>query len=259
MTARAGGSAGLAVADDLYGDPDLAQFYDLENGWAADFDHCRGLAAAGAAVLDLGCGTGLFAATLAAEQGCRAVGVDPAAAMLDIARGRPGGDRVRWIVGDARTLRLDERFDLVVLTGHAFQVFLTPDDRAAALGTIARHLAPGGRFVFDSRNPALGKWRGWTPDRSRRSIDHPRLGRVDAWNDVTEDAATGIVTYDSFYEIAATGRRLASRSQIAFPGRDEIATLVDDAGLAVESWLGDWTGAPWTPASPEIIPVGRLR
>jgi len=24
----------------LYGDPDLARFYDLENGWAADLDCC---------------------------------------------------------------------------------------------------------------------------------------------------------------------------------------------------------------------------
>jgi hypothetical protein len=27
--------------DRLYDDPDLAQFYDLENGWAADLDYCR--------------------------------------------------------------------------------------------------------------------------------------------------------------------------------------------------------------------------
>jgi len=38
--------------------------------------------------------------------------------------------------------RLGRRFDLVVLTGHAFQVFLTDDDQRAVLSTIAEHLAP---------------------------------------------------------------------------------------------------------------------
>src|SRR5262245_41523617 len=111
--------------DRLYDDPDLAQFYDLENGWAADLDHCRDLARGCSSVLDLGCGTGLFAAALAREQDAEVVGVDPAAAMLDVAPARPGGERVRWVQGDARSIRLERRFDLVVLTGHAFQVFLS--------------------------------------------------------------------------------------------------------------------------------------
>ena len=76
--------------DRLYRDPDLAQFYDLENEWAADLDFCAALAADARAVLDLGCGTGLLAAALA--EGRDVVGVDPAAAMLEIARRRPGGD-----------------------------------------------------------------------------------------------------------------------------------------------------------------------
>ncbi|HTE82339.1 MAG TPA: class I SAM-dependent methyltransferase, partial [Reyranella sp.] len=157
-------------ADRLYGDPDLAQFYDLENGWAEDLDHCRNLAEDCASVLDLGCGTGLFAASL---RQCDVVGVDPAAAMLDIAAKRPDGDRVQWIQGDARTVRLDRRFDLVVLTGHAFQVFLSDEDRAAVLRTIAAHLAPEGRFIFDSRNPDFRQWRAWTPANSKRQIEHP--------------------------------------------------------------------------------------
>jgi hypothetical protein len=29
------------VEDGLYRDPDLARFYDLENGWTDDLDDCR--------------------------------------------------------------------------------------------------------------------------------------------------------------------------------------------------------------------------
>ena len=73
--------------DRLYRDPALAQFYDLENGWAPDLDYCRHLAEDAASILDLGCGTGLFATRMA--DGRRVVGADPAAAMLEIARNRP--------------------------------------------------------------------------------------------------------------------------------------------------------------------------
>lgn len=242
----------------LYSDPELAQFYDLENGWGEDFDYCSVLANGCRAILDLGCGTGLLAASLARQSERLVVGIDQAAAMLDIARQRPGAERVCWLRDDAGSLRLGCRFDLVLLTGHAFQVFLTHDDQSAVLRTIASHLAPRGRFIFDSRNPVAAAWRKWTPNQSRRSLRHPRLGQVLAWNAVAQDAATGVVTYRSSYE-TADGRLLSCRSQIAFPSQGELSAMIEDAGLAVEAWLGDWSGAPWEATAPEIIPLGSAK
>ncbi len=255
-------SEGFALARDtaedrLYADPDLAQFYDLENGWAADLDFCLGLARDARSVLDLGCGTGLFLSRLG--DGQTAFGVDPAAAMLEIARRRSGGDKVTWIEADARSLRLDRRFELIVLTGHAFQVFLTDDDQRAVLRTISRHLAPGGCFVFDSRNPAAEEWRGWTPEETERSFQHPRLGRIEAWNEVRHDARSGIVTYQTHYRVAASGRRFSAASKIRFTPQETLAALLSEAGLAVDRWLGDWSGKDYANTSPEIIPLGRLR
>jgi SAM-dependent methyltransferase len=243
------------MTDRLYDDPDLVQFYDAENGWDESNDFCRNLAADCRSILDLGCGTGLLAAALATN-GADVFGVDRAGAMLDVARSRDGGSRVRWVEGDARSVRLDRRFDLVVLTGHAFQVFLTPEDRAAVLRTIASHLLPAGRFVFDARNPVAEEWREWTPERSRRILRHPRHGEVAVWNDVTFDARIAVAAYETHYRIA-DGLTLSSRSRIAFPSRDEVADAIGKAGLAVEKWLGDWFGAPWNSAAPEIIPIGR--
>ena len=163
-------------------------------------------------LLDLGCGTGQLAAALTEDR--EVVGVDPAGAMLEVARRRPGGERVTWIEGDARALDLGRRFDLVLLTGHAFQVFLTPEDQLAVLRTIARHLTPRGRFLFDSRNPTAREWRKWTPAESRHTIDHPTLGPVEAWNEAEHDAATGIVKHAAFHaqvpaERAAQAKRAA--------------------------------------------------
>lgn len=245
------------IDDRLYIDPELVQFYDLENSGGPDFDYCVGLARQAASVLDLGCGTGQLAAAVAGPR--LVVGVDPAGAMLDVARARPNGDKVEWVEADARSVRLGQRFDLIVLTGHAFQVFLTPEDTKAVLETIARHLAPRGRFIFDTRNPATEEWREWVPDRSRRQFQHPGLGLINAWNDVDHDAGRGLVTYRSFYEVAETGRLYQAESRIAFPKKEALAGMIIEAGLMVEAWLGTWRGEACGATSPEIIPVGRLR
>jgi SAM-dependent methyltransferase len=243
--------------DRLYNDPALVRFYDLENAGGADIDCCRRLAADAGSVLDLGCGTGVLAASLGATR--EVVGVDPAGAMLHVARARAGGGRVTWIEADARGVRLGRRFDLVVLTGHAFQVFLTDEDQRAVLTTIAAHLAPDGRFIFDARNPLVEEWREWTPQASRRRFEDPELGTIKAWNDVTHDPKTGIVTYKTHYLALASRQQWSASSQIRFTGRESLQRRLDEAGLAADQWLGDWSAAPYAAASPEIIPVGRLR
>lgn len=241
----------------LYHDDAFVDFYDLENGWGVDTRFCAKLARSAAAVLDLGCGTGLLAAHLAADDLRRVVGVDPAAAMLKVARARPGGDRARWIEADARALDLGERFDLIVMTGHAFQCFLTAADRAALLATIRRHLAEAGRFIFDSRNPFKHEWLEWRSEDVRHLV-HPRHGRVAAWNDAFRDETTGLVHYDTFYRVENSGHVLRTRCALAFPSHEEITHETAAAGLAVETWFGSWEGGACTPHSPEIIPLGRL-
>lgn len=204
-------------------------------------------------MLDLGCGKGELAASL--SEGREVFGVDPPGVMLDVARRRPGGDGVTWVEGDARSVRLGRRFELIVLTGHAFQVFLTAADRRAVLDTIAAHLSPGGCFIFDTRNPAREEWREWTEERSRRTVEHPAHGRVEAWNEVDHDTATGVVTYRTLHRLS-DGMVLSADSRIAFPGKDEVERSTSEAGLAVERWLADWAGGGWSPDALEIIPIG---
>lgn len=251
--AKKGYPAGMQ--DRLFEDPALVQFYDAENGWGDDTRFCLKLAQQARSVLDLGCGTGLLAAALG--DGREVWGVDPAAAMLAVARRRTGGKAVTWVEADGRAVRLGRRFDLIVLTGHAFQCFLTDDDQRALCETIAAHLAPQGRYIFDSRNPAREEWREWIPALSERVFALPELGRINAWNDVRYDAMSGIAAYETFYQ-ADDGRRWQATSQIRFARQDQIAARLAEAGLVVESWLGDWQGGAFTPSSAEIIPRGYL-
>lgn len=242
------------MIDRLYHDAALARFYDLENAWGDDLAFCAGLAECATSVLDLGCGTGRFAATL---KGKDVVGVDPAAAMLDVARRRPGGAAVTWVQDDARTVRLGRHFDLVVMTGHAFQCFLSNADQLAVCQTISAHLMPGGSFIFDSREPRVEEWLEWSPQRSERWIDDPELGRVRAFNDAHHNPESGIVTYGTFY-VTPDGRLWQAQSQIRFRPQREIAACIAAAGLAVDRWMGDWQGGPLGEDRPEIIVIGHF-
>ncbi|MBT3556848.1 MAG: class I SAM-dependent methyltransferase [Rhodospirillales bacterium] len=251
----------MSDIDRLYHDAELVQFYDAQNPWGEfdDMSYCKNMATDAGSVLDMGCGTGQFLAGIA--EGRLNVGVDPASAMLDVARARPNGDQVSWVEGDARTIRLGQKFDLIVLTGHAFQVFLTDDDRRAVLTTIAEHLKPDGKFIFDSRNPLREAWREWMESglQSKWTVNHPELGAVEAWSDASQDALSGVLTYETHYRIEATGQVLSAASQIAFPAKEVLAQLIRNVGLSVDRWLGDWQGGTYSEASKEIIPIGRLK
>jgi hypothetical protein len=177
--------------------------------------------------------------------------------MLMRAREREGGSAVTWVMADARSVRLGRRFELIVLTGHAFQVFLTDDDQRAVCETIATHLAPGGTFTFDSREPSREVWRKWDRGNSLRVIARPTLGRIEAWNNVAYEPSTEILTYGTFYR-ASDGRVWQAQSRIRFADKKGIAMRIAHAGLRVDRWMGNWRGDQWTPEANEIIPVGSI-
>jgi SAM-dependent methyltransferase len=244
------------IEDPLYRDPRLVQFYDALNQWGPDDIFISQLAEGCRSVLDLGCGTGQLAVALA--PGRHVTAVDPARAMLDVGRARPGGEAVEWVEADARTVRTGRRYDLIVLNGHVFQVFLTDEDQLAALRTIAAHLAPGGRFIFDTRNPAIRSWEGRTRANTVKRIDHPELGPVETWNETEFDDASGVLSYVNGFRVLATGEDLSGGASIRYTPKDRIEALLAKAGLVAERWLGDWAGGPLGPQRPEIIPIGRL-
>lgn len=179
-------------------------------------------------------------------------GLDPAAAMLDVARRRPGGDRVRWVETDARAFELGERFDLAVMTGHAFQVFPEDDDVAALLRTVGAHLTPSGRFAFESRNPLAREWEEWMPETSRLRARVDGVGEVEAEYEVLA-AEGGFVTFETRYRLLDSGVTLTGRSRLRFPSQVAIAGHLARAGFTKVSWLGDWDGAVFTPESREVI------
>jgi SAM-dependent methyltransferase len=103
---------------------------------------------AGTRVLDVGCGTGNYAAALSERCGCRVSGVDPSAGMLALARGAAPWQALR--PGSAESLPFrDACFDVVISTDVIHHI----GDRGSYFNEAARVLIPGGRIatVTDSR------------------------------------------------------------------------------------------------------------
>jgi len=98
-------------------------------------------------ILDVGCGTGYLLGQLAARapQASVLAGIDPAPAMIEVARSMATNGRLRFVVGTAERLPWpDQTFDLVVSTT-SFDHWA---DQQAGLAQCARVLAPGGCLVL---------------------------------------------------------------------------------------------------------------
>jgi ubiquinone/menaquinone biosynthesis C-methylase UbiE len=253
------GQPGFGQPAASYADPRLASLYDALNppdDAAAFYLSLPGAlslpAGPPARILDMGCGTGWLACEFAAR-GHQVTGADPAAAMLDVARTRPGADRVRWIQADAAALVTGSRFDLIVMTGHAFQLLLEDHDVRAALRALARHLAPGGRIAFETRNPAVREWQDWNPRDTRQRVEAAGLV-ADVHYDISA-VAGDLVTYETWFRFTDDGDTVVVPDTLRFMEQAQVAAFLAEAGLARVTWYGDWDGSPYGPASPEIIAV----
>jgi ubiquinone/menaquinone biosynthesis C-methylase UbiE len=209
------------VPDAIFEDPRLAQVYDPLDPDRSDLDIYVELADEHGArtVLDVGCGTGTFACLLA-QRGTDVIAVDPAGASLDVARSKPGADRVRWLHGDATTLP-PLRVDAAFMTANVAQVFLTDDDWRATLRGIGRALGPGGLLVVETRDPARRAWEQWTPELTRTVVDVPGVGMVESWEEVIEVSGE-LVTFRSMTAFRRDDVVLESVSTLRFRDRDQI-------------------------------------
>lgn len=223
------------MPDVHYLNPKLAAIYDLDSPWSIDREFYLSLAGSSPqSILDLGCGTGLLCDAYAAN-GHVVTGVDPSLPMLNVGRRKAHGAKIDWVQSSAQDYHSDKRFDLIVMTGHAFQVLLEDDDVLSTFSVMRKHLKPEGRAVFESRNP-LVDWAGeWNYDLELESPSG-RVHESRRFISMEKDRMTFELRYRFPDEI------LVSKSELRFLSRNEIEDRLSTCGLRVAELYGDWSG-----------------
>ena len=238
-----------------YVDPRLVELYDSANPHGADTDFYIQLAADLNAhtILDLGCGTGLLTRELAVGNR-QMIGVDPAPAMLAVARRQPGTERVQWIEGDSSAMGRPNA-DLVIMTGNVAQVFLTDTELTTTLNFIHAALRSGGHVAFESRNPNARAWEEWNRDATYTVSDSP-FGPIEEWLEVV-DEDNGRVRLKGYNAFKATGEVLVVNSELRFRSLDEMTQSLRKAGFSIEQVFGDWSRRPFVSTSRFMVIIAR--
>jgi len=154
--------------------------------------------AAGARVLDVGCGEGVFAAELA-RSGASVVGIDVAEEPLRRARTLHPGLELALVDGEGRWPLEDSSFDVV----WAGEVIEHVADTAAWLSEIRRVLRSGGTLLLST--PAHGRMRLLGIALSRRAFAAHFDPRGDHLRFYTGATLTGLLEDFGFEQIEVRG------------------------------------------------------
>lgn len=221
------------MADPIFAEPRLAAVYDLLDSDRSDLDVYAAIVIdelGARSVVDVGCGTGTFALLLA-DRGMDVTGIDPARASVDVARGKHGAHRIRWVDGDATGLP-PMQADVATMTANVAQVFVDDDAWTSTLRAIHAALRPGGHLVFEARRPEARAWEEWTKGATRQVVDCGEIGLVEDWVDVVsfED---DVVEFESPTIFHADGARFESTSRLRFRSRESIEAALTACGFVV--------------------------
>ncbi|MGI8613120.1 MAG: class I SAM-dependent methyltransferase [Nocardioidaceae bacterium] len=236
---------------------DFQAAYDELNPTDDDYRFYVDLAASLGATraVDLGCGTGTLARSLA-SRGLEVVGVDPDPDMLRVAGSKDRNAWVDWRLGYSDVLE-PELGDFAVMSGHVAQVFTDDEAWIAALSDLHEALVEGGTLAFESRNPSARKWKGWTRELTLRTVDTPD-GGVEFWHE-TAAVSLPVVSYHTLTRNVRTGESTTECDTLAFRDEEALRASVERVGFQIADVFGDWDRTPPMADSPELIMIARKR
>ena len=239
-----------------YDDDLLADINDEDNGDGPDHDYIRAIAdeLTASSITDLGCGTGILTDPLA-KKGRRIVGIDPAATMLSRAASRPGGDQVEWRLGASELIDRDAN-DLVVMSGNV-AMHIVGEAWETTLLDIAQGLKPGGRLVFETRNPLNEPWKAWGGLAEARETSVGTLRQTESVSDPDSD---GLVTMTTSHEFIDAERTIETTLRLRFRSAETLRRDLHSAGLRIENLWSEWSRTPFSgPAEERLIIVEASR
>ncbi|MBB5938986.1 class I SAM-dependent DNA methyltransferase [Streptomyces zagrosensis] len=199
--------------------------------------------------LELAIGTGRVAIPLA-RRGVELDGLDASPEIVEVMRGKPGGESIEVTIGNIADFTLERRYSLIFLLLNSLYALQTQEEQIQCFQTVAEHLDPGGLFVVE----------GFMPDPTRFhfngrahvyevGIDHVRI-EADTFDRATQHIK------ENHVEIREEGIRLyPAFLRYAWPS--ELDLMARIAGLRLGERWGDWGNVPFDAWSENHIAVYR--
>ena len=216
-------------------------------------------------VLDVGCGTGEHTAFFA-EKGCRAVGLDASAAMIEKAREHETRGHGRFVEGDVlearRVLSDEEPFGMAICLGNMLPHLLEDDAVRVFARNLSDLLLPSGILVVQLLNyhPVLAEDVRHLPLNFRPREDGGELVFLRLMKRGRGRRVLFFPTTLEWHpEEEETPVTLVSTRRVelaAWTDRD-LVPIFREAGFAVET-KGDMQGGPFDPrASKDLVLIAR--
>ncbi|MDD5210521.1 MAG: class I SAM-dependent methyltransferase [Elusimicrobiales bacterium] len=214
-------------------------------------------------VLELACGTGRLTIPLKKE-GVDITGLDLAAPMLERAKAKAAaaGLKIPFLRGDARKFSLGKKFKLIFMAFHSLQHLGGRGDLEGLFASVSRHLAPGGRFIFDVFNPdprCLVR----DPEEMLPVAyyeDPAGGGKVLVNETYSYDREAQVSRITWHYRSEKTGKTVKKSLNLRCFYPEELLALAHYNGFKLAARFGDFRGRPFRAASREqILILNRVR
>jgi SAM-dependent methyltransferase len=231
----------------LYDWPELYDLVMPANPMAQAFflnEACR----RGGAVLELACGSGRFTIPLA-RSGIEVIGGDISAAMLR--RGREqsaaAGAHVSFIQMDMKDFDLGgRRFGLILIAANSILHLHDIDDFRRCFHAVARHLAPGGAFVFDAFVPSMQILARKPAERHLVGhFTHDRMGQVKLEETTDYDAASQVNRGTWYWSTSSELDMLVMPVHLRQLFPQELPLLLQSGGFRLAARYGDFDRRPF--------------
>ena len=219
----------------------------------------------GGPVLELACGTGRLTIPIA-QSGVEIVGLDLTPSMLAHARTKAeaAGLKIEFVEGDCRVFELGRKFALVFMAFNSMQHLHDYESLAALFRNVRKHLAEGGRFVFDVFNPKIAILARAVGERhlEREHQDPDGKGTMVFENSMVYDDAAQVSHIQCYFvrrglngeELEVRVEELHLRS--FFP--QELDLLVRSQGFEIVEKFGNFDRKPFASGEPKQVVVCRV-